>query len=355
MVNQVAVPTVFSLRLPTSPGPAAGGAVPPPSTLPIPADQYQGSIEPHTWVKGCDTDTYRRVGGAVGAATGAFSTHLIVPLAGTVLGAQVGTLVGGPIGMLVGGAVGFVGAGWAALKTLVPRAVGAAVGAVVGDVAGRAAHALHIPLRSDQVEDTKNYTLSKMASHLNTTSYTAHPRINEADADAFIQQLQPGDIVATNDEAATVFSLLVAAVNGKADFNHALIYQGDGKTIEARTVTHGVAEGVLKDVLMHKHHAVAIRPQYQPGQAEAMVAAGRAMVGRPYDYKFRLNNDALYCSEFVYEAMKQSAPQIHFTRHAVVTREVVLPGDFLHTHQADVVADVGTDRTMGAAYLGKFV
>jgi uncharacterized protein YycO len=341
------------------------GPVPEKTNLPVQADQYKGSIEEHHPVKGADLSTYRKVFGATGAATMAFAGNIAVPLgfgaagffAGEALGSAIGGSVGAIAGKIAGGLIGAFAGAKIHGKTLIGREIGGRVGGVLGDAMGLFAKALKIPLRSDLVEETKNYSYSNMTDLLGTTKHTNHPHISEKEADDFMSKLKPGDMVLVNDEACTIFSLIIVAVDGKADFNHALLYEGDGKTIESRTVTGGVAEGNLKEVLGHKHHAVAIRPRYEPPEKQAadVVDAAKDKIGVKYDYKFKMGDNAMYCSEVVYKAVKEGAPQIDFQKRPLITREVVLPGDLLRTSQADVVAEVGKDSTLFNSYLAKFV
>lgn len=332
---------------------------------PCPADEYKGSIPEHHWVKGADLSTYQKVYGALGAANFAFASHIAMPAgfayAGAAIGGILGAVIAGPVGAVVGKVAGglagaYVG-GKLQIKTLVGREVGGRLGGMVGHALGLFARALKLPLRSDHIEETKDYSYDKMKTHLGETEYTSHPRINEKEADEFLKKLKPGDMVLTNDEACTIFSLLIVAADGKADFNHAILYTGDGKTIESRTVTDGVAEGVLKEALARKHHAVAVRPHYEPEEKQAndVVDAGKGMIGTKYDYLFGMGDNSMYCSEVVYKAVKKGAPQIDFRKRALLTKEVVLPGDLLRTKQADVVAEVGRDNTLFNSYLAKFI
>ncbi len=321
---------------------------------PVPAREYKGSVEQSHWVHDAPLETYVKTCAGVSAAAFSLASHALMVGGGAWAGAAVGGAIGGPIGALVGGAVGAFGAFKLQTKTLVGRKLGGRAGAAVGAAAAPLLKAAGMPLRSNHIHETQNFSYAAMVSKLGTTEYTSHPHISAADADKFIAQLQPGDIVLTNDEACTIFSLLCAAVDNKADFNHALLYTGDGKTIESRTVTNGVAPGDLRKVLQEKHHAVAIRPRYEQGQAQATVDAAGKMIGIPYDYKFRPTNAAMYCSEMVEDAVSQGAPQVKFDTHKVFGRQVVLPGDFVHSDQADVVAEVGADRTLFDSYLAKF-
>jgi uncharacterized protein YycO len=218
------------------------------------------------------------------------------------------------------------------------------------------AKALRVPLRSDHIQETKNYSYDKMTTHLGDTHYSSHERISEKDADNFMSKIKPGDIVLANDESGTIFSIIIAAADGKADFNHALLNAGNGVTIESRTVTDGVAEGDMKKVLMSKHHVVAVRPHYESDkQAQEVVDAARGMIGTKYDYRFRMGDNSMYCSEVVYKAVGKGAPEIHFEKRPLITREVILPGDLLRTKQADVVAEIGKDNTLFNSYMAKFI
>ena len=333
------------------------------SELPIQADQYKGSIEEHNYVKGADLSTYKKVFGATGAAAMAFSGNIAIPLgvgtAGYFAGEALGGIIGGPVGAMAGKIAGGILGTYAGAKlhgkTLIGRHLGGRIGGAIGNVMGLFAKALKIPLRSDHIEETKNYSYGNMTELLGTTKHTNHPHISEKEADDFMAKLKPGDIVLVNDEACTIFSLLIVAADGKADFNHALLYEGDGKTIESRTVTHGVAEGDLKEVLGHKHHAVAVRPRYEENQAEQVVDAAKDKIGVKYDYKFGMGDNSMYCSEVVYKSVKEGAPQIDFKKRPLITKEVILPGDLLRTSQADVIAEVGKDSTLFNSYLAKFV
>ncbi|MBI3925645.1 MAG: hypothetical protein HY319_08905 [Armatimonadetes bacterium] len=340
--------------LPVVPVPAAG--LPIAAAMPTRADLYQPRMAEGEWVRGAERDTYRKVFGGLGAAAGAFGSHFVLAAAGGWAGMAVAGALGlGPLGAAAGLALGLYGAVKLQGKTGIGRKLGGRLGGVLGDVAGRVAHHLGVPLHSTHIETTRNYSYGAMKSLLGNLHHNSHPRISSEDARRFIAGLKPGDVVLTNDEASTPFALATLVLTGRgADFTHGLVFTGGGRTVEA-TMELGVRERDLADILVHKHHAIAIRPQYEPGQDQAVVQAARDMVGKPYDFKFRLGNDGFYCSEAVYEALKRGAPQLEFRSRPLITREVIVPSDLLRTEDAEVVAEAGVGRTMVDSYLAKFV
>jgi len=332
--------------------------------LPMPADEYKGTPAETHWVKGADLSTYKKVFGASGAAVTAFASHIAMPVgfgaAGAAIGGIAGAILGGPIGAIAGKVIGGAAGAYAGHKlqsaTNIGRQIGGRIGGFAGEVLGLFAKTIGVPLKEDLIKETKNYSYDKMTTHLGDTHHSSHERISEKDALSFMDKIKPGDIILTNDESGTIFSIIIGAVDGKADFNHALLNAGDGKTIESRTITDGVAEGDMKTVLMSKHHAIAIRPHYDNDkQAQDVVDAARGMIGTKYDFRFRMGDDTMYCSEVVYKAVKQGAPEIQFQKRPLITREVVLPSDLLRTKQADVIAEVGKDNNLFNSYLAKFI
>lgn len=324
--------------------------------LPVQADRFQQREAESHPIRGADLQTCRKVWAGSGAAVGAFSSHFVAAGLGLWAGAAVAGALGfGPVGAVVGAALGAAAAVKVQFKTWLGRELGARAGAVAGEFLGRAAHAAGLPLPSHLVETTRNFSYSGMREVLDRVDHNSHPRISQAEAQAFVAALQPGDVVLTNDESSTPFALATLVLTGRGcDFTHGILHVGNGRTVEAR-MKGGVQRGDLVDVLTKKHHAVALRPHYQPGQAQAVVDAAEQMVGRPYDFKFKLGNDALYCSEAVYETVKTGAPQVHFRSRPVLNREVIVPSDLLRTPDADVVAEAGVGRTMFDAYLAKLV
>lgn len=183
------------------------------------------------------------------------------------------------------------------------------------------------------------------------------PRLHPEDVEAIRPHLRPGDIVLLGN-------------NGR--LTHVAVHAGDGHLIHAMATEKtmrgwlgslwdaawralggeerqvGVIDESLPAFLARYERDtwVILRHEGLVGDAlERGLERVRALVGRPYDYGFRLGDEAWYCTEVVDELLKaglgEAAPAIPTVRHRVpllLDEEVIEPVALLHTPGLQVVA-----------------
>ncbi len=327
--------------------------------LPRP-DQWEISEKKGSWVKGHDALTYRRTMSNVGAAAGAFASHFVMLGAGVALGASTGAMLGNiswPLG-IAGAIAGGLGGGYVGAKlqgsTMWGRSLLTKAGATAGNLVGRGMHALKVPLRSNHVETAERFSIKSLNRYGADMLHSGHDKISETEADQLIEKLQPGDVILTGDNRSTPIATATHIMTGRSNFTHAIIYKGEDRAIEA-VMGGGVIENSMKTILTGKHHAVAIRPDYEEGQGQKAVEFSEKLVGKPYDYKFSNGNETWYCSEAVYAAVTDAAPQVEFDTRKILGHEIVVPNDLFYSEDVGVIGEVGTGRTSLDRMMGKFI
>lgn len=283
--------------------------------------------------------------GAVKAVQGFNGTLAVGASVG--LGA-LGAAVAGPVGAVVGGLVGLaaglgVGA-WGesfglekpivGLKNLVAK-TGAKVGA-----------ALSSRLQSIFPKAVKEYQLGPTAHRM---------RVSDAEADAFLSELEPGDIVLTLGDDNPLFGTIVSLEKKPLDFTHVLLYTGDGQMIEANSKKGRVQTGELRPSLLDHAQIAAVRPHYAPGEAQSVIDQAKTYLGRSYDWLASLSDKRLGCVEVPYHSLKVAAPghQVPITK-VWGLREFIFPSDYLNLTDSKVVASAGVARPMSEMPMARY-
>lgn len=325
------------------------------SQLPCHTDDYVLRSKVTVPLESPTFETYRRVCGATGAARGAVIGHAAVLGGGAALGAAVGASLfpgSSVLAGVAGGALGLVGGGVLQAKTLIGRKVGSILGSMVGQAVSPLVSALGVEISQERAEITKEHSLLKLIKNGGEFFHSSIPTVKPEEAQDFVESLEPGDIILTKNEGSTIFNLLTYIPSGEYDFNHAMLYVGDGKAIEA-TTGKGVHEFELAPELTHKHHAIAVRTPLEQGQAEKIIESAQGLKGRAYDYLFKATSNTLYCSELVSHSYKEGAPQVKFNERSFLAKVFVLPGDLKKT-DGQVVAEVGEHHSFVNGLASKF-
>lgn len=169
------------------------------------------------------------------------------------------------------------------------------------------------------------------------------PRLTEDERRAFIDRLQPGDVVLDCTSNGVSFMVIVKTCGGKCDYTHAMMYDGDGKVLHS--TDGGSQRGDLFTVLGKASHALAIRPDWKPGEAGRALQHGVDILGRPYDWFASMNEKRLGCAEMVYHMLMAGAPESDMKLQTTLGHVYPAPRDFLTLKGATVVAEAGQDRS----------
>lgn len=339
-------------KSPANPGGEAKAYVE--SQLPCHTKDYVLRTKAEVYLTNPSLETYRKVCGASGAVRGAWLGHAAMLGGGAALGATLGSLIpgGGAVAKVLGGVVGLAGGAFVQGKTMIGRKAGSIAGGLVGQAVSPAIKALNIPVSEERAEINKGFSVKKLWENGGEFFHSSIPNITLDEGKEFVNKLKPGDVVLTKHEGSSVFNILTYLPSGEYDFNHAILYKGEGKAIEATTGL-GVHEFDLAEELTHKHHCIAVRPKTEEGQVEKVLDAAEEMKGKPYDYTFKSSADSIYCSELVASAYREGAPQVKFNDTRVLTKAFVLPGDLRHV-DGQVIAEAGEHHSYLTGMSSKF-
>lgn len=128
-------------------------------------------------------------------------------------------------------------------------------------------------------------------------------KITEDQVHEILALIKSGDIV-LSFEYGRPTSILI-----KGFYDHAAIVtskltimEAVGDSFDDKNINHGgVREVGLEEWLYKKDYVAVVRPKYEndiPNREAAAISF--FYKGRPYDYKFKVGGDAVYCSELVY-------------------------------------------------------
>lgn len=280
------------------------------------------------------------------AAVAVFNTLATVG-AGVALGALGGATLGLP-GAIAGAALGLAGglAGpvlgerLGTEKPFLPfKKAAAQLGAQVGS-------ALSAPLQKLFPNSIKEFQL---------TDAVKTEIISETEQAEFQSRLQPGDILLTMSNNDPFFHGLVSMKKSASQHSHVALYVGDGQLVEASAATGQVGSRDATAALAGKSHLMAIRPEYQDGNAQAVVAQAKNYIGRRYDWLASLSDKRLGCVELPYHSLQKAAPEHEVpVTNVMGLRKFIFPSDFVNTSQSTIVASAGVRRDASSMRLARY-
>tara|TARA_R110000868_G_scaffold87034_5_gene243677 strand:- start:13551 stop:14147 length:597 start_codon:yes stop_codon:yes gene_type:complete len=109
--------------------------------------------------------------------------------------------------------------------------------------------------------------------------------------------IQPADILLTIDKKKLT-TLLVPG-----NFTHAAIFHSRDGEWEVSEMTHvNHSQSCLFDIFKEADRVVVLRPSFDENYKQAFIEKCKSFVNAKYDVAFELGNEALFCSELVYES-----------------------------------------------------
>lgn len=151
-------------------------------------------------------------------------------------------------------------------------------------------------------------------------------------------------------ETAQPGDVLLSRINGELTnyfipgfYGHAAIVCAKGKIVES--IGKGVRETSIGTFLSDKDYIGIFRGNFgEPLSREKAGIRSRSYVGRSYDYGFKIGKEEFYCSELVWQAYKDTHPDMVFCKREIFGVKTVLPDDFTCVRYWDNIQSIiGTE------------
>lgn len=142
-----------------------------------------------------------------------------------------------------------------------------------------------------------------------------------------------GDVILTFSEGE-LSNLFI-----EGDWKHCAMYVGAGEVVEA--IGRGVVVTDIDDFCASKDRICVLRASFCTVD-ETMKAVKYALSckGKPYDFQFEPNEQALYCAELVWWAYAQATKGLSpFERRQILGVDTVLPSDFYNAKNKFIIIE----------------
>ena len=294
------------------------------------------------------SDDCQKVFGSLGAMSGALLGRSLVSLGGAVVGGVIaGTLGLGAVAVGLGAVVGLGLGVKGELKTKAGRLLGGLVGGVTGSALGWGADKLGADTSEKMASECKGFSVAELPKRLLDTNYTSHPKLVGSIVDEGLKQVQPGDILITNNDNNFKLEIMQKLIGGSAHWTHAFLADDQGGVIDILQEDNTPRQTPLTTAFHENNHLKILRPNYKDNDSVAKTLEwSREKFGQiTYDSKFDLETkDAMYCQEYIFNALKEGAPEIEIQpRKALGLRDVVLSDELSNSQDMKEVWSTGSD------------
>jgi uncharacterized protein YycO len=318
----------------------------------IPSDHFQ----PHDAAE--RPSICRRIFGTIGAALGAVAGRAAAVLGtGAALSMTVGAALGlGPLAAGIGALAGLYLGYKAEKKTRIGRLVGGMIGGAAGIAAGIATSKLtRFTPGKALAEETKGFTYGGLLQKLRNPTCTSHTKLSREEAEKFIKDLKPGDLIITNEDGNFNFEITQKFLGRTGDWTHIGLISEKNTVLEVLIQADGTQETDPLERMTNNHHVIVLRPEYgSPDEIKNVIDEARSYFGKvTYDHKFNMkDDDKLYCQEYIYKVFHKGAPDIDVRPFKILGREFITADEFINSPDMKVANTTGSNFWLN--YLSRF-
>ena len=293
------------------------------------------------------SDDSQKVWGSIGAMTGALTGRTAVSCLGAVAGVAAAKYFGlGKVAMVLGAAAGLYGGVKLELASRAGRLVGGMVGGAIGSSIGFGLDRLGVDISDTLAKECKGFSVSSLPKKLLNTHYTSHPKMSGELVEQGVAMARPGDIIITNDDGDFMIELLQKMTGASADWTHNYMVDSDGTVMDILLTDNKPTRWELSHAFTDNCHAKILRPKYKDATSleNTLQYARDQFDNIEYDFKFDLeSDDAQYCQEYAYKALKAGAPEIRIEPRSFFGKELVSADEFRDSPDMEEVWSSGSN------------
>lgn len=291
------------------------------------------------------------IGAAVGAVLGRAATAIGTGVTAAIVLGALGPVAAG-IGAVAGLALGYK----AEVKTKIGRIAGGLIGGAAGAAAGFVTSKLTGFTPGETLtKETQGFTLKGLFQKLSDPKYTSHTKLTREEAEKFMDGLQPGDLIITNDDGDFQFEITQKLLGKTGNWTHIGLISEKNSVLEVLIEADGTAETDPMKRFTDNHHVMVLRPKYSsPDEVKKVIDEARSYFGKvTYDHSFNMKtDDKQYCQEYIYKVMRKASPDVELKSSSLLGLEYVTADNFVNSPDMTKVRSTGSNFWIN--YLSKF-